>query len=312
MISEQIGLALTVSTPTSDAHPEIGHHGQMRIDAHQHFWDVNRFQYPWMPADSPLRRNFLPRNLEPILRRNRFEGSVVVQANVLLEETRWLLELASQHEFIRGVVGWVDLTDSSLGATLDQLQRHPKFKGVRHLVHDEPDGNWLLREDVLRGLGELARRGIPYDLLLRPPHLPLVPRVAERVPELRMVIDHIAKPPIAAQRMDGWAEDMEAASKIPRIYCKLSGMITEDDPGGWKAERLRPYVRHVVSLFGPDRLMFGSDWPVCTLAGTWKEVLAAFTQTVGPQSLEVREKLLGATASKFYDLARPAGTDLAP
>ena len=276
----------------------------MRIDAHQHFWDIGRFRYPWMPeGESPLRRNFLPRDLEPILKRNRFEGSVVVQANVMLEETRWLLELAELHEFIRGVVGWVDLTDPRLGTTLDELQRHPKFKGVRHLVQDERDVNWLMREDVLRGLNELARRGIPYDLLLRPMHLPLVPRVAERVPELRMVIDHIAKPPIAAQRMDGWAEDMEAASKIPQVYCKLSGMITEDDSRGWKAEHLRPYVQHVFALFGPDRLMFGSDWPVCTLAGTWKEVLAAFTQAVGPLAMDVREKLLGGTAEWFYGLA---------
>jgi len=275
----------------------------MRIDAHQHFWDIHRFHYPWMPqGESPLRRNFLPRDLEPILKRNRFDGSVVVQANVLLEETCWLLELAGQHEFILGVVGWVDLTDPRVGATLDELQQHPKFKGVRHLVHDEPDVNWLVRDDVLRSLGELARRRIPFDLLLRPPHLPLVPRIAERIPELRMVIDHIAKPPIAAQRMDGWAEDMEAASKIPHLYCKLSGMITEDDPRGWKAENLRPYVQHVLSLLGPDRLMFGSDWPVCTLGGTWKEVLAAFTQAIGPQSMEVREKLLGGTAARFYAL----------
>ncbi len=276
----------------------------MRIDAHQHFWDISRFRYPWMPeGESPLRRNFYPRDLEPILKRNRFEGSVVVQANVTFDETRWLLELAEAHEFIRGVVGWVNLTDPRLGATLDDLQRHPKFKGVRHLVHDEPDVNWLMREDVLGGLKELARRGIPYDLLLRPPHLPLVPRVAERIPELRMVIDHIAKPLIAARRMDGWAEDMEAASRIPRVYCKLSGMITEDDPRGWKAEHLRPYVQRVLSLFGPDRLMFGSDWPVCTLAGTWKEVLAASTQAVGPLGVEVREKLLGRTAERFYGLS---------
>ena len=275
----------------------------MRIDAHQHFWDVQRFQYPWMPAgESPLRRNFLPRQLEPILTRNRFDGSVVVQANTIIEETRWLLELASQHEFIRGVVGWVDLTDPRLGATLDDLQRHPKFKGVRHLVHDEPDVKWLVREDVLDGLQELARRAIPYDLLLRPQHLKLVPRVAERVPELRMVIDHIAKPPIAAQRIEGWAEDMEAAAKIPRVCCKLSGMITEADPHGWKAEHLKPYVAHVLQLFGPDRLMFGSDWPVCTLVGTWKEVLAAFTQAIGPQPIEIREKLLGGTAERFYRL----------
>jgi len=275
----------------------------MRIDAHQHFWDIHRLQYPWMPkGDSPLRHNFLPHDLGPILKRNRFDGSVVVQANVVIEETRWLLELAKQHQFILGVVGWVDLTDARVGATLDELQQHPKFKGVRHLVHDEPDPAWLIRDDVLRGLGELALRGIPFDLLLRPQHLPLVPRVAERIPELRMVIDHIAKPPIAAQRLDGWAEDIEAASKIPHMFCKLSGMITEDDPSGWKAEHLRPYVQHVFSQFGPDRLMFGSDWPVCTLAGTWKEVLAAFTQSVGPQPMEVRDKLLGGTAARFYAL----------
>jgi L-fuconolactonase len=275
----------------------------MRIDAHQHFWDVHRFQYPWMPpGESPLRRNYLPSDLEPILKRNRFDGSVLVHANVVIEETRWLLELASQHDFIRGVVGWVDLTDPRVGASLDELQRHPKFKGVRHLVHDEPDVGWLMRDDVLRGLGELARRCIPYDLLLRPPHLPLVPRLADRLPELRLVIDHIAKPLIAAQRIDGWAEDMEAASKIPQVFCKLSGMITEADPRGWKAGHLRPYVQHVLSLFGPDRLMFGSDWPVCTLAGTWKEVLAAFTQAIGPQPVEAREKLLGETAARFYGL----------
>ena len=276
----------------------------MRIDAHQHFWDVNRFRYPWMPpGESTLGRNFLPQQLEPILECNRFDGCVLVHANTILDETRWLLELASDHDFIRGVVGWVDLTDPRLGDALDEFERHPKFKGVRHLVHDEPDVNWLVREDVLNGLRELARRGIPYDLLLRPPHLKLVPRVAECVPSLRMVIDHIAKPPIAAQRMDGWAEDMEEAAKIPQVHCKLSGMITEADPRGWKAEHLKPYVVHVLKLFGPDRLMFGSDWPVCTLAGTWKEVLAAFTQAIGPQPVEVREKLLGGTAATFYGLA---------
>lgn len=275
----------------------------MRIDAHQHFWDVQRFGYPWMPqAESPLRRNFLPGQLEPILERSRFDGSVVVQAATLLEETRWLLDLASQYAFIRGVVGWVDLTDPRMGATLDELQLHPKFKGVRHPVHDEPDVAWLLRPNVLRGLGELARRAIPFDLLLRPEHLKIVPRLAERVPALRLAIDHIAKPPIAAQKMEGWAEDMETAARIPQIYCKLSGMITEADPLGWKPEHLRPYVQHVFSLFGPGRLMFGSDWPVCLLAGSWKQVLAAFTQALGPQPVAVREKLLGVTAVKFYEL----------
>ena len=273
----------------------------MRIDAHQHFWDPGRFEYAWMPPEpSVLRQTFLPDRLAPILARNRFEGSVLVQANTLLAETRWLLELAEANDFICGLVGWVDLTDARLGDTLDELQRRPKFKGVRHLVHDEPDDNWLLRGDVLAGLSEVARRGLPFDLLLRPPHLPLVPRIGERVPELRMVIDHIAKPAIASRVMEPWARDIENAAALPQVYCKLSGMITEADWKSWKAEDLQPYVAHAMRIFSPDRLMFGSDWPVCLLAGSWKETLAAFTQAIGPQPIEAREKLLGGTARKFY------------
>jgi L-fuconolactonase len=273
----------------------------MRIDAHQHFWDLSRFEYTWMPPE--LRQTFLPDRLAPILTRNHFEGSVLVQANTLLVETKWLLDLANANQFIRAVVGWVDLTDPLLGSVLDELQKTPKFKGIRHPVHDEADDNWLMRADVLSGLAEVARRGLPYDLLLRPRHLPLVPRIAERVPDLRMVIDHIAKPLIAAQVREPWARDMEAASQLPQVYCKLSGMITEADPKSWTADHLRPYVNHVLRIFGPDRLMFGSDWPVCMLVGTWKEALAAFTQSIGAQPIEVREKLLGETAQRFYGIA---------
>lgn len=275
----------------------------MRIDAHQHFWDLRRFEYSWMPPEpSVLRQTFLPPLLARILERNRFDGSVLVQANTMLAETRWLLDLAEANDFIRAVVGWVDLTDPRLGWVLDELQKRPKFKGVRHPVQDEADDRWLLRDDVINGLAELARRGLPYDLLLRPRHLPLVPRIAERVPDLRMVIDHIAKPPIADQSMEPWTRNIEEAAALPQIYCKLSGMITEADPRGWKPEHLRPYVAQVMSSFGPDRLMFGSDWPVCMLAGSWKEVLAAFTQAIGPQPIEVREKLLGETAAEFYGI----------
>jgi L-fuconolactonase len=275
----------------------------MRIDAHQHFWDLQRFNYAWMPPEpSILRQNFLPDRLARILTRNRFTGSVVVQANTLLAETHWLLDLAEANEFIRAVVGWVDLTDSRLGATLDELQRRPKFAGVRHPVHDEPDDNWLMRADVLAGLGELARRGLPYDLLLRPRHLPLIPRIAERAPDLRMAIDHIAKPRIAAQELEPWARDIAAAARLPQVYCKLSGMITEAAPKSWTANELRPYVSHVMQIFGPDRLMCGSDYPVCLLNGSWKEALAAFTQSIGPQPIEIREKLLGQTAQRFYGI----------
>lgn len=275
---------------------------KMRVDAHQHFWQVGRFPYPWMPpASSPLRADFLPSKLAPILQRNRFDGSVVVQAATSADETRWLLELASAHEFIRGVVGWADLTDPLLGDVLDEFQRHPKFKGVRHPAHDEPDLHWLLRQDVIAGLRELARRDLPFDLLLRPPHLPMLPKLADSVPGLRMVLDHIAKPLIAAQVVEPWAKDMEHAAAIPGMYAKLSGMITEA-AADWKPADLKPYVVHVFGLFGPDRLMFGSDWPVCLPADTWKEVLAAFTQAIGPQAVPVRERLLGETACRFYRL----------
>ena len=275
----------------------------MRIDAHQHFWDIGRLEYAWMPpGESVLRRNYLPEDLVPALEQHHFDGSVVVQANVVLEETWWLLELASASEKIKGVVAWVDLTDPHVGHKLDRCQKHAKFKGVRHIVHDEPDLRWLLREDVLNGLRELARRGIPYDLLLRPPHLPLLPELADKVAGLRMVIDHIAKPLIASHEMEPWALDMEVASRIPGMHCKLSGMITEADHKSWTAADLRPYVQHVLQLFGPDRLMFGSDWPVCRLAGSWKQVLAAFTQACGPLPQTEREKILGGSALKFYGL----------
>lgn len=275
----------------------------VRIDSHQHFWDLAKFPYPWMPpSPNVLRRNYLPADLKPVLDANRFDGCVTVQATMHPGEATWMLELADANPFIKGVVGWVDLTGADLPKTLDGLQRHPKFRGVRHPVHDEPDANWLLRADVVQGLKELERRDIPYDLLLKPPHLPVVPKLVERVPELRMVVDHIAKPLIAQKTMEPWARDIAALAKLPTIWVKLSGMITEADRNSWRPPDLAPYLHHVYQLFGPDRLMFGSDWPVCLLAGSWKQVLAAFTQCVGPLKQDARDKLLGGTAAKFYGL----------
>ena len=275
----------------------------MRIDAHQHFWDIALRNYSWMPPDpSPLRRNFLPGDLRPILETHRFDGSVAVQAHQSLEETRWLLNLASENPFIKGVAGWVDLTDPQVGRMLDELQGDPKLKGIRHLVHDEPDPRWLLRPDVMRGLAELERRRLPYDLLLRPIHLALVPLLAGKFPNLPMVIDHIAKPSIATREFDDWARMMETIVPIPHIYCKLSGMVTEARWDTWTADDLRPYVAFLLQGFGHERLMFGSDWPVCLLAASWKQVFAGLTQALGPQPEERREQILGTTASHFYRL----------
>lgn len=275
----------------------------MRIDSHQHYWNPDLVHYFWMPpAPHPLRRNFLPPDLEPTLAENNFDGSIVVQAAHVPEEATWLLNLASAHKSLLGVVAWANLEDPNLGKVLDQLQKHPKFVGLRHLIQDEPEVDWMLRPTVIAGLKELQRRGIPYDLLVKPPHLPYVPQLLEAVPDLAIVIDHIAKPHIKEGIFEPWARDMERIAKHKPLHCKLSGMITEADHKEWKSEQLTPYVQHALSIFGFDRLLFGSDWPVCTLAGTWKQVLAAFTQALGAQPAEERAKLLGPNAARFYKL----------
>ena len=199
----------------------------MRIDSHQHFWDPAAVDYFWMPKDHPvLSRNYLPADLWPIYERNLFDGSVVVQAAHNDAETDWLLGLAAAEERILGVVAWADLQSPGLGHRLDHLQKQRKFAGIRHIVHDEPDVNWLLRPAVVEGLRELARRGIPYDLLLKPPHIPVAIELMERVPDLRCVIDHIAKPNIAQGQMEPWLEGMRTLAQIPSMHVKLSGMIS--------------------------------------------------------------------------------------
>ena len=274
------------------------------VDAHQHFWNIRLFQYSWMagPAE-PLRRNFLPSDLKPILDEAGVSRTVVVQATHSLEESRWLLELAAANEFIAGAVVWVDLTSPGLARDLDELQASPRFCGVRHQVHDEPDEAWILRKEVLAGLRELERRDIPSDLLLRPPHLRHVAGVQERCPRLRMVLDHIGKPPIAQKTMDAWGRDLERVARLPNLWCKVSGMITEADWQHWTADDLKPYVDHVVRSFGYDRLMFGSDWPVCTLAGSYRQVMDALRQALGPLSAADAAKVWGENARAFYRLS---------
>ncbi len=282
----------------------------MRIDAHQHFWDPARLPYPWMPPEPyPLHRPFLPETLGIILRNNRFDGSLAVQATNAPEEAPWLLDLATQHDFILGVVAWVDLKRPDLGRTLDQLQRHPKFKGVRHPVPEE-SGDWLFRADGLSGLDELARRQLPFDLLLQSNQLALLPRLADRLPSLSLVLNHAGKPPIAAREIEPWASDLARAAEIPRLTCKLSGLIAQADRAAWTSADLMPYVQHALTCFGPDRLLFGSDWPHCLLAGNWKRSLAAFTQACGPLSVETRSKILGETAMRVYGIEQPAHPDL--
>jgi L-fuconolactonase len=274
------------------------------VDSHQHFWDIRKLTYNWMGSGpSPLKRNFLPKDLEPLIEEVGVDRTVIVQAHASLDEARWMISLAERHEFIAGTVCWVDLADPRLGRTLDELQKSRYFNGVRHIWHDEPDDAWIMRPAVVRGIRELARRDIAYDLLTYPQHLKYIPRLYDRVPGLRGVVDHISKPAIAREQLEPWGSDLAKVAEIPSVYCKLSGMVTEARRGLWKADDLKPYVRHVVDIFGYDRLMFGSDWPVCTLAGTYRQVYEAAVESLGRVSETARGKVFGGNAVDFYRLS---------
>jgi L-fuconolactonase len=277
------------------------------IDTHQHFWDLSRFDYPWMqgPELEPLRRNYLPSDLEPLLRPAGVDQTICIQAQHNLEESRWVLGLAERHDFLAGVVGWVDLASEACEEQLLEMRRHPAFVGVRHITHDEPDDDWVVRRDVLRGLKVLERHGVPFDLLFRPRHLRHVPTLARELPDLPMVIDHLAKPLIKKGRMEGWREDLEAAARHPNVYCKLSGMVTEADWTAWAPSDFVPYVRVALEAFGPERLMFGSDWPVSTLGASYEQVVSALRHSLGPISADERAQIFGGTAERFYGLKLP-------
>lgn len=275
----------------------------MVIDAHQHFWQIGRFQYPWMTPDREvLRHSYLPSDLRPLLFDARVDRTVAVQAHQSLEEAIWLLELASANEVIAGVVAWVDLASACVGDDLDRLKKYPNFKGVRHPIEDEPDDAWMIRPEVLRGLAEMERRDVPFDLLIWPRHLKYIPQIRDCCPGLRLVVDHIAKPPVAEGAMDGWARGLETVAKLPNIWCKLSGMITLANWTRWRPDDLTPYVDHVIELFGYDRVMFGSDWPVCTLAGSYQEVVDALRCTLGRITEQEATKVWGGNARLCYHL----------
>ena len=273
------------------------------IDSHQHFWKVGRFDYPWMSADvETLYRDFLPDALAPMLNDNGVRRTVLVQASNSLAETRWLLELADHHDFIAGVVGWVDLTSPQVEAQLAEFITHPKFKGVRHLVESEPADDWLVQLSVLRGLNVLASKGVAYDLLVHPRHLRHVLTLAERCEGLRLVIDHMAKPPIAGGEVETWARGLQAVAQIPGIHCKLSGLVTEAVHQNWKTEELRPYVEQALEWFGPERMMIGSDWPVCLLAASYEQALTAYQSLLGGLNDRERRRILAGNAASFYQL----------
>ncbi len=276
------------------------------IDSHQHFWQVGRFDYPWMiPEIAVLCQDYLPPALEPILKRCGVEQTILVQASNSVAETRWLLSLADRHSFIGGVVGWVDLQADDVDRQLDELA-HPKFKGVRHLVESEAADDWLARPNVIRGLFELAVRQLSYDLLVHTKHLKYAERVTQECPAVRLVVDHMAKPPIAGREIDNWRREIKKLTAYPNVWCKLSGLVTEADHQRWSASDLKPYVETALEYFGTRRMMFGSDWPVCLLAASYDRVLETAQSLTAELSSEDRERVFSENAKEFYRIREQA------
>lgn len=277
------------------------------IDAHQHFWSSDSpppYNFEWLkkPGLEKINRNFLPTDLKPRLDAAGVTHTVFVQTQHHLDENRLILKYADENPWIVGIVGWVDLQSPEVEKQVEEFKQYKKFVGVRHIVHDEPDDDWIVRPDVLRGLKVLEKHNLPYDLLFYVRHLKHAVTVAKAVPNLPLVIDHLSKPRIKDHAFDDWLPHLEAAAKFPNMHCKLSGMITEADHKNWNSADLRPYVEHALHLFGPDRCMYGSDWPVSELAGSYAQVIGALREIVEPLSTDEKDAIFHRTAKKFYRL----------
>jgi L-fuconolactonase len=275
----------------------------MVIDAHQHFWIYSRGEYGWIDDSmAALRRDFLPNHLQPELESNGFHGSVAVQARQSLEETRWLLELAENAPWILGVVGWVDLQSPEIRPQLKVLTRNPKLVGVRHIVQSEPDDRFLLKPDFLRGIAALEEFDLAYDILIYTKHLPVAAEFVQRFPRQRFVLDHLAKPPIKNGPIDLWAQGIKRLSDFPNVFCKLSGLVTEADWQSWEPAQIIPFLDVAFESFGPDRLMIGSDWPVCLVAASYPRAVEVVNAYLLERKPDCREAVLGGNAQRFWRL----------
>lgn len=280
----------------------------MIIDSHQHYWQREKsaagFDYEWLKATqhAPICRDYLPADLKPHLAATGVEKTVIVQTQHHVEENRWVLGLAEENDFIAGVVGWVDLANEQCEDQLAEFNDNPKFVGVRHVTQDEPDDDFIIRPEILRGLKVLEKHSVPFDLLFYTKHLHHAAQLACELPELPMVIDHLSKPKIKDGRIESWKTDIRRAAEAPNIFCKLSGMITEADWQNWKPADLKPFVEIALDAFGPERCMFGSDWPVCELAGSYEQVHSALVEVLGPLSETDFSNIFGDTAQRFYGL----------
>jgi L-fuconolactonase len=273
-----------------------------RVDAHQHFWRLARGDYGWLTSTlAPIYRDFEPADLEPLLARAGVDATVLVQAAPTVAETRFLVQLARTAPFVAGVVGWAPLDAPDAPEVVAALARDPRLRGLRPMIHDLPDVDWMLGPGVERGLRAIEAADLTFDALVRPPHLPNLRRLLARHPDLRVVIDHAAKPEIDAGRREPWASDMAALARETRAWVKLSGLVTEDGPG-WSVDRLRPYVDHLLETFGPERLIFGSDWPVVLLRTGYAEWLGATRTLLAGLDHAAQNRVLGLNAIDCYGL----------
>ena len=280
----------------------------MRLDSHQHFWHYDPVAYPWIGAGMDvLRADFGPAALRPLLSAHDFDGSIAVQARPHLAETRYLLDLARGDNgdggIVRGVVGWVDLCAADVAEQLAEFANEPKLRGIRHLVQDEPDDEFLLRPDFARGLAALFAHGLTYDLLLLPRHLPHAVRLVERFPDRPFVLDHAGKPPLREGDLAAWRADLERLAAFPAVHCKVSGLVTEAVWNGWTRDTFAPVLEAVFSAFGPERAMFGSDWPVCLLAADYGDVYDIVDHFTRGFDARDRARLFGENAARFYGLS---------
>ncbi|WP_433012379.1 amidohydrolase family protein [Kribbella sp. CA-294648] len=276
------------------------------VDAHHHVWDLSVREQSWMVGEelAPIRRDFSIDDLAPLAAAAGVTSTVLVQTVGVLAETGEFLEVAAGNELVAGVVGWVDLTAPDVGDLLAELKARPDgewLKGIRHQVHDEADPRWLCRDDVRAGLAAVAEAGLVYDLLTKTPHLPAALETAQALSQLSFVVDHISKPVIGGD-LEPWASDLRALAALPNVSCKLSGMVTEASWTDWKVSDLQPYADVVLDAFGPDRVMFGSDWPVCLLAASYVEVVEAAEALTASLTPAERQQVFGETARRVYNL----------
>lgn len=275
----------------------------MKIDAHQHFWQYNPVRDSWIDNSMPvLKRDFLPSELKEEMDNNEIDGCVTVQADQSEEETNFLLQLAQSNSFIKGVVGWIDLRAKNVEDRIAHFAANKKLKGLRHIVQAEPDERFMLQNDFKRGISFLSKYGLTYDILIFPKHLGTALELVKQFPEQPFVIDHLAKPQIKEQVFSPWKEQIQVLAKAPNVFCKISGLVTEANWHNWKMEDIRPYLDIAFEAFGTDRLMFGSDWPVCKLAGNYTTTCVLMEEYLKDFSEVDKAKFWGKNAANFYNL----------